>query len=1181
MVSSNSPFDSRDSAASTSTPEGIKDDGNVSSSTSNISAAGREGKPRHDEEFSFASENNAVLAIRVAVSVFLMMCAVGTALMVFKNTRNQEEDEYREKFEGFANKILEALSKHIDESLGALDTFVVSTVSYTALANMTWPFVSLPHAGVHLAKVRSVTNAAVLTLIPVVTHEDREAWDEFSVANGPEWVRENIRLQHTDSRFHGTLLNESDVDLVVAPLHTLWGVPENRTLYMPQWHGYPSTTVITSTNSTVAADPVFNLDLASTVSFPSFPWPRQAHLSTFRNSLPGFDGWLKNYVGDVYEGNEPVSELYYPIYDDIADQVSISNRSNTDDAQMLGALLVTFYWHNLMIDALPTGIDGIILVLENSCNDTVTFELNGPQVRFLGYDDYHDGSYTNLQHTVTLLDLPDYASKFYSGLPLSGEDCSHTFRIYPSKTFEDIYITSNPVIYAVVTAVIFVFTGIVFVAYDYLVERRQKQVALAAMKSSAIVSSLFPSNVRSRLYEMNPANTNNKNNDHMMTQTKRLKNYMGSGGHLALGFVDDSRRSGKDQPIADFFPDATVMFGDIAGFTAWSSTREPSQVFMMLESLYGEFDRVASKRGVFKVETIGDCYVAVVGLPDPRKDHAVVMAKFAKDCSSQMTELMTQLSIQLGPDTEDLALRIGLHSGPVTAGVLRGQKSRFQLFGDTVNTAARMESLGSRNRIHASQATVDQLIKHGKKHWMQTRETRRVEVKGKGQMVTYWVDPTSPKDTSLTKALGATSEAKAISELNVMSSKTWAQFEKLSSSKLERLVAWNVDILSRLLRAVVSRQARRTKLQRNASRLGVSERSERVDPIPYLNPLEEMMELVSLPEFDSSACRGDSSCDSLDSAIEEQLYDFVSVVAKRYNTAHNAFHSFEHACHVSMSVSKLMTRLVNAEHFLEKELTVNKESLELVKHQRTFGIASDPLVLFACSFSALVHDIDHPGVSNEQLVADDTLLAQKYGNRCVAEQRSVDAAWDIFMDERFDLLRATICHSPEELQRFRHLVVHNVMATDIVDPVLKDRRIRLWQEAFESSSLSNENADCCDLMNLRATMVLEHMLQASHYAHTMQHWIIYLKWNKRMFAEAYRTFQNGRGDDPSRTWYQKELSFFDNHIIPLARKLSDCGVFGASSDEYLSYALKNRGEWETRGESIVSELIQELGAPSK
>jgi class 3 adenylate cyclase len=102
-------------------------------------------------------------------------------------------------------------------------------------------------------------------------------------------------------------------------------------------------------------------------------------------------------------------------------------------------------------------------------------------------------------------------------------------------------------------------------------------------------------------------------------------------------------------PIAELYPETTVMFADIAGFTAWSLLRQPTQVFLLLETLYGAFDEIAKRRGVFKVETIGDSYVAVVGLPTPRQHHAVVMARFAGNCRDKMNELTRELETTLGP----------------------------------------------------------------------------------------------------------------------------------------------------------------------------------------------------------------------------------------------------------------------------------------------------------------------------------------------------------------------------------------------------------------------------------------------------------------------------------------------------------------------------------------------------
>jgi class 3 adenylate cyclase len=115
------------------------------------------------------------------------------------------------------------------------------------------------------------------------------------------------------------------------------------------------------------------------------------------------------------------------------------------------------------------------------------------------------------------------------------------------------------------------------------------------------------------------------------------------------------------------------------------------------------------------------------------------MVKFARDCMIvKAPQVLVSLKGQLGEDTADLGFRVGLHSGSVTGGVLRGSKGRFQLFGDTVNTASRMESNGAKGRIHISQTTADELTERGKSHWLTPRDDKIV-AKGKGEMQTYWL----------------------------------------------------------------------------------------------------------------------------------------------------------------------------------------------------------------------------------------------------------------------------------------------------------------------------------------------------------------------------------------------------------------------------------------------------------
>ena len=165
------------------------------------------------------------------------------------------------------------------------------------------------------------------------------------------------------------------------------------------------------------------------------------------------------------------------------------------------------------------------------------------------------------------------------------------------------------------------------------------------------------------------------------------------------------------------------MFADITGFTSCSSNRNPVDVLQLLELLFKEFYIVGLQTGVFKVSTIGECYLMTSGLPDIRDDHAEVMAKFSVKWQKIFELVTTELSYTLGSETTYLKLRCGLHSGPVTAGVLWGIRSIFEIFGNTVNTASRIESTGIPTRIQLSQATTDLLIKAGKESWVKPRDS--------------------------------------------------------------------------------------------------------------------------------------------------------------------------------------------------------------------------------------------------------------------------------------------------------------------------------------------------------------------------------------------------------------------------------------------------------------------------
>ena len=336
---------------------------------------------------------------------------------------------------------------------------------------------------------------------------------------------------------------------------------------------------------------------------------------------------------------------------------------------------------------------------------------------------------------------------------VDGEHIDYRIHVYPSDEFEACYLTSQPRIFSLAVSLVFLVTVISFIVYDILVEKRQKKLLENAERSGKVVASLFPAMVRERLFTERQTKDEERMNMRSSMRgigasadISRLRKFMAPAPHQTHSQGGDSDTntavSGSSPPIADLYNDTTVMFADIAGFTAWSSEREPTQVFQLLESLFCEFDAEAKTMKVFKIETIGDCYVAVTGLPEPTPDHAVIMAKFAQRCLMRFNELTKELELSLGPGTADLGIRIGLHSGPVTAGVLRGEKARFQLFGDTMNTASRMESTSIKNMIQVTADTAILLKQSGKGHTLIAREGL-IKAKGKGYMQTYWLRPKS------------------------------------------------------------------------------------------------------------------------------------------------------------------------------------------------------------------------------------------------------------------------------------------------------------------------------------------------------------------------------------------------------------------------------------------------------
>lgn len=709
-----------------------------------------------DEEILAAKKNKSIWCLRSLTTFALVAAAVTVAFLTFSYSRSAELKQFREIYFDSVVKVEEAIAAGIKNKLNTAETFsALYTSRYT---NDDWPNVTMPSYEFEAqAKGQlEIANGIALSFNPVINGKNREAFEAHAAAYADILGAEELSTRSCNDTSGSTCRVVADGIFRKAPSPSGDGSlinindpgksPESRYPYtmVPVWQIFP-----TEVNWRAV---MFNL-----------------HSET--NRQHALDDMLEYKVPAItallhlvqHKEMNPSSILFYPVFNRLNNERS--SNFTRPPRQIVGSISIVFTWEDILRKVLPAYIEGMIVVLESSVSGDVdrqlwTYDVSGETVTLMGEGDLHDPRFDEFEHGVQ-------ASVAREEIELGIVDflIAYKILIYPSSRFEGKYLSRKPAVMTAIVICIFVLTSLIFLAYDYLLNNRQNAIMSFATKSGRIVESMFPANVRERVINSEHMNKhlhpelNNENCeipdplniDKVCSDKKKtfekIRFFMNKGRRESEEIRDvtnslcsssDSKISGNfnSPPIADYFNETSVMFADIVGFTEWSSRHSPEDVFRLLESLFLEFDRAAARMNVFKLGTIGDCYVAVTGIPDQNPDHGVVMCKFAEECRLKMHDVFDELRHILEGVT-NLSMRFGIHSGPVTAGVLRGDKSRFELFGDTINTASRMESLGSPDKIQISQQTANSLIQRGCERCVVPRD-RLIHAKGKGELQTYW-----------------------------------------------------------------------------------------------------------------------------------------------------------------------------------------------------------------------------------------------------------------------------------------------------------------------------------------------------------------------------------------------------------------------------------------------------------
>lgn len=547
--------------------------------------------------------------LKTIVFGVLLVAACVVSGMIYLFTHRGEVSEFEAEYEGMAGEIIERFERVLLDRIFALASVGVAFTTFAEATNATWPFVIMNHFQERAKVAKELSGAMHLQMVTYVEDPVREQWEEYTVEH--DWLTETVEYQETtgiSDLFPESWKQEFGPNRTEDPYNLIFGyttypskiwtwgenfsnilAPEGTGPYPVLWQTAPLL-ARHGTNIDLRVYPTYHtyVDAAYktgdvvlggiTTAPPGYmedPHPVSAYYATLlsidRNE-PSF------YPGD------PFCQAFVPIFDTFE-----------DDRKVVAFLYGVMNWAAFFENTLQRSGQTLNVVLENQCDGNFTYSVSKEEVTYIGVGDLHDNE---LEAMVRSTEFDAEAFAESAKLNFNQGGCPYTVHVYPTKSFMRQYVTPLPGILTALVVGILTFTIAVFFWYDRLVERRQERVLDAAVRSNAIVSSMFPKQVRDRLEE-----------EALLGTTTKLR-----------GFLKESSDQDKDQneangilryetkPIADLFASATIFFADVEGFTAWSSTREPFQVFSLLETLYGAFDQLADQHRIYKVETVGGTY---------------------------------------------------------------------------------------------------------------------------------------------------------------------------------------------------------------------------------------------------------------------------------------------------------------------------------------------------------------------------------------------------------------------------------------------------------------------------------------------------------------------------------------------------------------------------------------------
>jgi hypothetical protein len=454
----------------------------------------------------------------------------------------------------FANDLIKASELNVDAMFGTTESFSLAVTSYAVDNNLTWPFVTMPDWELKTNQARRTTGLETICLTPIVADDQTKEWETYSQEH-TQWLKQGLQIQGRSPSPQSPEISPEIYRLVIE------GSPPD--YHLPVHQIGPAPDILSIVNMDIIAYSTFQRAVQDSME------ERTALLSEITSVEDFYERAYTWYKGDILEdygaGIDSEQRKLYTEIDQKVEEKYVPHsyimqpvfETFDKDAKIVALIIGIIPWQKYFQNLLPDGVNGFVIDVKDSCGAEITYLINGEDAILLGVGDLHDPSYDYLKvsHTFAKFGGVDaIAHELDAALQDHFHDhCYYVFDVYPSAQLENGYLSNKPAIYTSVVVLVFFFTAMVFIMYDYLVTRRQSLVLTAAARTQALVSSLFPKSVQQRILE--------DANEHALNEQRINRTYGFRAKSQLKEFLEDDAEHAahsmplfNTRPIADLFP---------------------------------------------------------------------------------------------------------------------------------------------------------------------------------------------------------------------------------------------------------------------------------------------------------------------------------------------------------------------------------------------------------------------------------------------------------------------------------------------------------------------------------------------------------------------------------------------------------------------------------------------------